>query len=968
MPKPSVFLSYSHRDEDWKDRLRTHLKVLEHVGTFVVWDDRRIDAGDTWYDEIREAMDGAAAAVCLISAPYLASDFVVKEEIPYLLERRRGAGMLLLPVLLDECPWKKVPWLRDIQLLPRDGKTVRSLRAAKAKKTLSEVAELLADRLAEAAPESATRGPKADYGLGAPREGGSDPGPLEGIKGDRSVALPPSRRLEETPARPAHRKAPPFQQPEAVDLARLPITGAELFGRQAELDWLDAAWADGARRVVALVAWGGMGKSTLVNKWLEQMEPHGYRGARRVFGWSFYSQGTSEQATSADLFIATALAFFGDPDPTAGSPWLKGERLAELVRKERNLLILDGLEPLQSPSEGGRIKDPALGTLLMRLARSGGDTPALCVVTTREPVGDLADFVETAESRDLERISPEAGRALLRVGGARGTDAELEDATGAFGRHAMAVILLAAYLRGIENHPIAAASEIPDLDIPEAKGRHPRRVMEAFARRYGAGGEVELLSVLGLFNGPAAGDAVAAVRAAPPIPGLTDHLVSLDEAGWLHLLHRLRQDRLLSAENSRDPNILDCHPLVREHFGEGLEHECPAAWREGHRRLYVHYKGATSDLPDTLEEMAPLYAAVAHGCRAGRYQEALDEVYWARIHRQDKRFAILNLGAIRPDLPSLAGFFEHPWVGLVGEFSPDDQAFLFNRAGNDLRALGRLAEADEPMRLALKLYSECELTQYAAISASGLSQIRLALGNVPAALDIAQQGVDLADRCGDSSQRVINRCSLAHSLHQAGRATEAEGAFREAESIECERPEEHPLLHSADASKYCELLLARGSWREVERRAQQSLCTAEGEGHLLEIALAHLSLGCALVAERRDLDLAAEHLNRAVEGLRRADQIDVLPRGLIARAGRCTLVCDFPGARSDLDEALSIATRSSMRLFQADAHLGFARLHLAEGNRLPARESLERGRKLVEETGYHRRDKEVQDLDWEIAS
>ena len=78
-----------------------------------------------------------------------------------------------------------------------------------------------------------------------------------------------------------------------------------------------------------------MGKSTLVNKWLERMEADNYRGARRVYAWSFYSQGTGERVTSADLFIAEALEWFGDPDPTEGSPWSKGERLAELVRKEK---------------------------------------------------------------------------------------------------------------------------------------------------------------------------------------------------------------------------------------------------------------------------------------------------------------------------------------------------------------------------------------------------------------------------------------------------------------------------------------------------------------------------------------------------------------------------------------------------------------------------------------------------------
>jgi len=140
--KPSVFLSYSHKDEPWKERLKTHLRVLEQVGALAVWDDRKIDAGKTWYDEIQRAMDDAEVAVCLISADYLASDFCVKEEVPYLLKRRAEHGMHLIPVLLRPCPWKAIPWLKAIQMLPRDGKAVVKDYRDNEDEVFSAVAEL----------------------------------------------------------------------------------------------------------------------------------------------------------------------------------------------------------------------------------------------------------------------------------------------------------------------------------------------------------------------------------------------------------------------------------------------------------------------------------------------------------------------------------------------------------------------------------------------------------------------------------------------------------------------------------------------------------------------------------------------------------------------------------------------------------------------------------------------------------
>ena len=103
--------------------------------------------------------------------------------------------------------------------------------------------------------------------------------------------------------------------PEKIDIGRLPETGATLFGREKELTQLDEAWASADTNIISFIAWGGVGKSTLINKWLEYMEADNYKEAERVFAWSFYSQGTSEQVSSADTFISEALTWFGDPDP-----------------------------------------------------------------------------------------------------------------------------------------------------------------------------------------------------------------------------------------------------------------------------------------------------------------------------------------------------------------------------------------------------------------------------------------------------------------------------------------------------------------------------------------------------------------------------------------------------------------------------------------------------------------------------
>jgi hypothetical protein len=281
-----VFISYSNKDKEWKDRLLPHLQALEQQGDILLWDDEKIVAGEDWYPAITKELGEASVAICLISVDFLASNFIIKEEIPVLLERRKGEGMLLLPVLLLPCPWKTIQWLKGIQMLPGKGKSLGEIDGeVNQTRALSEVAEYVYEKVKD---------PKFRVAAAVPE----------------------------------------WEGPERIDIERLPETGMELFGRQKELEMLEKAWDSDETRVVSLVAWGGVGKS-----------------------------------------------------------WEKGRRLVDLIRKDRTLLILDGLEPLQwgATLERGKIKDPVLSLVVTELAKKNR---GLCVITTREKVAELERFTE----------------------------------------------------------------------------------------------------------------------------------------------------------------------------------------------------------------------------------------------------------------------------------------------------------------------------------------------------------------------------------------------------------------------------------------------------------------------------------------------------------------------------------------------------------------------------------------------
>jgi tetratricopeptide (TPR) repeat protein len=117
-----IFISYSHKDESWKDRLVTHLNVLQRQGLLSVWQDRQIRAGGKWYGDIETALNEAGAAILLVSANFLGSDFILREEIPRLLQRRANEGTEIFPLIVTPCAWDKVSWLVGFQVRPRDGR------------------------------------------------------------------------------------------------------------------------------------------------------------------------------------------------------------------------------------------------------------------------------------------------------------------------------------------------------------------------------------------------------------------------------------------------------------------------------------------------------------------------------------------------------------------------------------------------------------------------------------------------------------------------------------------------------------------------------------------------------------------------------------------------------------------------------------------------------------------------------
>jgi hypothetical protein len=98
-----VFISYSHKDAKWMDRLQVHLKPLERKGVIDLWADTKIAAGARWREEIQAAIESATVAIVLVSADFIASDFISEHELPQILSRAESGGTTILPIIVGPC-------------------------------------------------------------------------------------------------------------------------------------------------------------------------------------------------------------------------------------------------------------------------------------------------------------------------------------------------------------------------------------------------------------------------------------------------------------------------------------------------------------------------------------------------------------------------------------------------------------------------------------------------------------------------------------------------------------------------------------------------------------------------------------------------------------------------------------------------------------------------------------------------
>lgn len=119
----SLFFSYSHKDESFRDELEIHLAMLKREGLIEAWHDRRIEAGAPLHDEISDRLELSKIILLLISPYFLASDYCYDREMKRALKMHETGDAIVIPVIIHPCDWKNTAF-SHLRATPPDGKPI----------------------------------------------------------------------------------------------------------------------------------------------------------------------------------------------------------------------------------------------------------------------------------------------------------------------------------------------------------------------------------------------------------------------------------------------------------------------------------------------------------------------------------------------------------------------------------------------------------------------------------------------------------------------------------------------------------------------------------------------------------------------------------------------------------------------------------------------------------------------------
>jgi len=719
--------------------------------------------------------------------------------------------------------------------------------------------------------------------------------------------------------------------------------------RQMLMDWL----TEDNRPVLTLVAWGGMGKSSLTWAWLQQdvlslpetTRPDG------VLWWSFYEA----EATFAVFLDQTLIyASGGVVDPkNITSIYEKTQALITLLRQRRLLLVLDGFERelrayanLTTSSQGhdttedilGSFRvciDPHIGSFLRWLA--AGSLPSKVLLTTRLFPHEL-DGLVGCRREELFALKTEDAVAFLRAQGVHGSRAETEALCKAYGNHPLALRLLTGLIVNDPARPgdAAVAAEYDPLsDLIQREHHILSLAYDALHPQL-----QQFLSQLAAFRSKMHFEMAKVVSQFGSEKDLKGGLRELVERGLLFI--------------DRERGDYDFHPVIRQYaYARLLSKE------DVHARIVVYFwsivgKDLTVEVSETpkkirafsvepsssnrsqrehLEDAVPIIELCYHMIHANQFEKAFG-IYYHHL----ASLLYHHLGAYQLVIELLQAFSLHNEDSLL-ILDSNRQSWLLDALAHAYSASGYPQRAVNLLRASIRVDQE----------RGDKESLATALWN----LAIQQQ---VLGKLAESEQSLQDCVALCHGMHDRFNKAKAhqyfalqrayQGLFKESsQHIETALSifkELGTLVPEGAAWAYQALcLLLAGETHSAFMAAQRARNLADMLYYERDIIRSEWLLGAILVRSAFQgpgraseiLQQAELHLSVALQRCRSIDMVDYEADLLLAWARLHHAKGNNHQAKEYASEALVIANRSDFRVLRADIYNLLAGLEWKDGNR-----------------------------------
>ncbi|MGB8657433.1 MAG: tetratricopeptide repeat protein [Candidatus Zixiibacteriota bacterium] len=674
-------------------------------------------------------------------------------------------------------------------------------------------------------------------------------------------------------------------------------------------------------RVGALIGWGGVGKSALVRKWYDSLEENKIQ-PDGIFWWGFYRNAYLDQFLNALLRYVSQ----GEIDPDSiKSTWEKIDKIKECISKRAHLIILDGLEQMQKSESGdefGKMLHRECTELLHYLA----DAPktGLCLITTRFPLKDLDNWCEDSyRTLPLIDLSLPDAIAMLRKRGVKGDNEELKDVIERYKGHALSLTSVAGYLKRYYGGDIKHGPDIKFVFSEKERFKDVNKLLHRYAEKM-TKSELVFLNIFSLFRKEVTENEFRGVlRHKIEDSSFNDMLVKMSKLDFKDLVEGLVNWRLISYDETK--NSYSTHHLIKAYFETSLDEKDE---RLCHKRIYQYFGENASELPETLEEMQPLFEQVFHGCSAGLYDEVFYYVYLEKIIRREEYFLTAKLGAWETNLSLLRNFFpigELSQLPLVSRKSY--KSWLLNEAGLSLLNTGRPKEAEYLFCASVQMDIAEKDWRNASIRYQNLVDLQFRTGEIKKGLESAKRSLEMAEKASSNEDSIISKAYLGHILHLLDKIIEAEKSFREADELE--RKRSGFGLHSIYGAFYADFLISNNKIEEASELTRQNLKICQDYNWINDIPRCHRCLG-AIERIKGNPNEAEAHLQKAYE-LARKVGMPYLEIETLLDYGRLYLEKgEYRNAINAGNEVLKICQRTGFLLYEPDAEMILAKTYLAQ--------------------------------------